>query len=42
MAQTHWRSEGPERELIGARVLTEREGERIWMERNAAERVLTR
>lgn len=28
MAQTHWRSEGPEIELIGATVLTERGRER--------------
>lgn len=31
MAQMHWRSEGPVRELIGARVLTDggRERERL-------------
>jgi len=46
MAQMHWRSEGPVRELIGARVLTdgerEKERERDWMERNAVKRMLAR
>lgn len=42
MAQIHWRSEGPVRELIGARVLTDGGKERDWMERNAVKRMLAR